>query len=127
MPQEAAVWEHLAEGGDKHPSSLTLPLLSVGEQESCLRMRHCWFPLPWSELCSYRTFPSNRANAGVASWELTQKSDVKGSWKNETLLNPMLDQFPDQSCCTKGAWELMCARKVTVGEAGLVLAAAAWT
>ena len=67
------------------------------------------------------------ANAGVASWELTQRSDVKGSWKNETLLNPMLHQFPDQPFCTKGAWELMCARKVMVGEAGPVLAATART
>lgn len=69
----------------------------------------------------------HQANAGVVSWELTQRSDVKGSWKNETLLNPMLDQFPDKPFCTKGAWELMCARKVMVGEAGLVLTETAWT
>lgn len=34
----------------------------------------------------------------------------------------MLDQFPKEPFCTKGAWELMCARKVMVGEAGLILA-----
>jgi len=69
----------------------------------------------------------HQANAGVTSWELTQRSDVKGSWKKETLFNPMLDQFPNQTFCMKGAWELMCARKVMVSEAGLVLTATAWT
>lgn len=106
MPQEAAVWRHLAEGGDKHPLSLKLPLLSVGEQESCLRMRHCWFPLLWSELRSHPpllSYPAARFSCpvvtgsvlAVASWELTQRSVMKGSWKKETLLDPRPDQFPD--------------------------------
>lgn len=44
---------------------------------------------------------------------------------NETVLNPMLDQFPDQPFCPKRAWEPMTGGKVMEGEAGLVLAASA--
>lgn len=38
----------------------------------------------------------------------------------------MLDQFLHQPFCRKGAWELLCARKVMAGEAGLAFAAAVW-
>lgn len=57
---------------------------------------------------------------------MTQWSYVKGSWMNETVLNPMLDHFPDQLVCPNRAWEPMTAGKVMEGEAGLVLAASAW-
>lgn len=51
---------------------------------------------------------------------------MKGSWKNETLLNSILDQFLNQPFCRKGVWELMCAREVVESEAGLAFAAAVW-
>lgn len=52
--------------------------------------------------------------------------EMKESWKNETLLNPMLEQFLNQPFCRKGVWELTCAQEVMEGEAGLAFAAALW-